>query len=55
MNKRFKAVIGSLLACASCAAHALEVYHLAPGEKIAVDGHLDDPAWAHAPLMDRFW
>jgi hypothetical protein len=39
----------------AAAAFALEVYPLAPGERITLDGRLDEPAWAHARVFDRFW
>ena len=34
---------------------AIEAYRLAPGERIALDGNLEDAAWAKAPLLDRFY
>jgi hypothetical protein len=34
---------------------AIEIHHLAPGEKVVLDGKLDEPAWQLAPLMDQFW
>jgi hypothetical protein len=37
------------------AAHALEAYRLPEGERLVVDGRLDDAAWSRAPLYDRFW
>src|SRR6185369_9201867 len=36
-------------------AAAIEAHRLAPGEKIVLDGRLDEPAWQRAPLLDRFW
>ena len=37
------------------AAFALEAYKLRPGEKIVLDGALDDGPWGRAALLDRFW
>jgi hypothetical protein len=34
---------------------ALEVYTLRQGEKIVLDGELNDAAWARAAVLDRFW
>jgi len=34
---------------------AVEVLRLAPGERIALDGALDEPAWQRAQPLDRFW
>jgi len=48
----------SLLACIlalSAAAHAIEAYRLAPGEKIVMDGKLDDAPWAKATPWNRFY
>ena len=43
----------------SCAvatsAGAVEAYRLPAGEKLAIDGRLDERAWHEAPLYDRFW
>ena len=36
-------------------ARAIEALSLAPGEKIVLDGRLDEPAWDRAQLLDRFW
>ena len=48
---------GALWAAAwGCGAvQALEVHRLAQGERVAIDGRLDEPAWSRAPLYDRFW
>ena len=45
----------ALLLGAAGFACAIEVHHLAPGEKIVLDGKLDEPAWQRAPLLDKFW
>ena len=37
------------------AAHAIEAERLAPGETIALDGRLDEPAWTRAKPWDRFY
>jgi hypothetical protein len=34
---------------------AIEALRLAPGEKITLDGRVDEPAWQRAALLDRFW
>jgi hypothetical protein len=36
-------------------AHGIEAYPLASGERIVVDGRLDDAAWSRAQAFDRFW
>lgn len=33
---------------------SLQAVRLAPGERIALDGRLDDPPWARAPVADGF-
>jgi hypothetical protein len=40
---------------ATLPAHALEARRLAAGERIVVDGRLDEPAWGNAQRLDRFW
>src|SRR3954470_8382695 len=52
-----KTLVGALLGMATAAgtAHALEAYRLPEGERIVVDGRLDEAAWSRAPLHDRFW
>ena len=48
----------ALFLCAlavSLAAHAIEAYHLAPGEKIVMDGRLDDAPWAKAQAWTKFY
>lgn len=55
MPLRFPLHLLALLVGASGFASAIEVHHLAPGEKIVLDGKLDEPAWARAPVMDQFW
>ncbi|HUL55792.1 MAG TPA: DUF5916 domain-containing protein [Usitatibacter sp.] len=37
------------------AANAIEAYRLARGEKIVMDGRLDDSAWSHAKPWDKFY
>jgi hypothetical protein len=34
---------------------ALEAQRLSPGERIVLDGNLDEPAWVRVQLYDRFW
>ena len=36
-------------------AWALEALRLGPAERVAIDGRLDEGAWARAPVHDRFW
>jgi hypothetical protein len=36
-------------------AGAIEALRLAPGEKIVLDGKLDESAWGRAKTVDRFW
>jgi hypothetical protein len=36
-------------------AHAIETYRMQAGEKVVLDGKLDDAVWAKAPLFDEFW
>ncbi|MGZ5074623.1 MAG: hypothetical protein ACXWBL_15880, partial [Usitatibacter sp.] len=50
---RFLAIAIALLV--PQAAHAIEAYRLAPGERIVLDGNLDDAAWARAKPWDRFY
>lgn len=45
----------ALLLGVSGFAFAIEVHHLAPDEKIVLDGKLDEAAWQRAPLLDTFW
>jgi hypothetical protein len=45
----------ALLLGAAGFACAIEIHHLASGEKVVLDGKLDEPAWQRAPLMDQFW
>ncbi len=54
-NKRWRGAIAALLAGTWLPAAAIEVLHLAASEKIRIDGRLDEPAWARAPVLDRFW
>jgi hypothetical protein len=57
MNQRFIGFIAAALLAGALAgpAHAIEAYRMAPGERIDVDGRLDEPAWASAAAFDRFW
>jgi Domain of unknown function (DUF5916)/Carbohydrate family 9 binding domain-like len=54
MKKPSTWLLLSILLCA-LPVHAIEAYRLAPGEKIVLDGNLDDAAWERAQTMDRFW
>src|SRR5690348_17093774 len=49
------AALAALTAIWAPRASALEVHPLAPGERITLDGRLDEPAWGEAPVFDRFW
>ena len=44
-----------VLVGAAPAAVAIEALALAPGEKIVLDGRLDEPAWNRARPLDKFW
>ncbi|HET7729780.1 MAG TPA: DUF5916 domain-containing protein [Usitatibacter sp.] len=55
MKKRVLLGIVAMAAWAAQPAMGIEAYRLAPGERVAVDGSLDEPAWSRAPLLDRFW
>jgi hypothetical protein len=48
------AVVAGMLGGAAPAL-AIEALHLAQGEKMVVDGHLDEPAWERARPLERFW
>jgi hypothetical protein len=52
-----KILVAALLAMAAGAgeAQALEAYRLPEGERVVVDGRLDEAAWSRAPRYDRFW
>ena len=54
-----KRLAGSVLAAGlglwSGVALAVEAYRLPEGTRMAVDGRLDEDAWQHAQLYDRFW
>ena len=48
--------VGLAWACLAVApAMALEAYRVPAGEKLVVDGRLDERTWLEAPLYDRFW
>ena len=36
-------------------AEAIEAVRIAPGERVALDGRLDEAVWARTPKVDRFW
>lgn len=55
MHLRLPLWLLALLLGASGFALAIEVHHLAPDEKIVLDGRLDESAWQLAPLLDKFW
>ena len=53
-----KTLLAALLAGAALGAApalAIEAARLAPGERIRIDGRLDDTGWARAAPYDRFW
>ncbi|MCM2326540.1 MAG: carbohydrate binding family 9 domain-containing protein [Lysobacter sp.] len=52
---RSAAVFLALLVPFALPGWAIEAYRLSPGERIALDGNLEDAAWARAPLLDRFY
>ena len=54
MSRR-SAWLFAFLVSASCIAAAIEVHHLAPADRIVLDGKLDEPAWAAAKPVDEFW
>ena len=55
MKKAFLlGILGSFALCAPPAS-AIEAYRLGAGERIVLDGNLDEGAWARAALLDRFW
>ena len=53
--KKTPLVLAALLLLAGGPALAIEALRLSPGERIALDGRFDEPAWSRAPLFDRFW
>jgi len=55
MSRRRSAWLFALFASAAGFASAIEVHHLAPAERIVLDGKLDEPAWALAKPVDEFW
>ena len=50
---RGAAVAAAVLAATPAA--ALQALRLAAGERIVLDGNLDEPAWQRAQVLDRFW
>ena len=54
MKKSLTSVV-FLVSLQALPAAAIEVLELSPGERITLDGRLDEPAWARAPVFDRFW
>ncbi|HET9578498.1 MAG TPA: DUF5916 domain-containing protein, partial [Usitatibacter sp.] len=55
MDRRFPLWLFALLLGAAGFAFAIEVHHLAPGERITLDGRFDEPAWERASVLDRFY
>ena len=56
MKKKTLAALAALLCLAATfPARALQALRLEPGERITLDGRLDEPAWARAQALDRFW
>ncbi|HUP29618.1 MAG TPA: carbohydrate binding family 9 domain-containing protein [Usitatibacter sp.] len=55
MNKNLALAALAILALASLPSHALQAHRLAAGERIVLDGKLDEPAWERASVYDRFW
>src|SRR5689334_21844971 len=52
-----KFLVGAALGAAVSAspAQAIEAVRLVPGERIVLDGRLDEPAWTRSKPHDRFW
>jgi hypothetical protein len=55
MQKPLSLAVLALMAWCAAPALAIQAYRLGPGERIVLDGRLEEPAWARAPLLDRFW
>jgi hypothetical protein len=56
MKKAFLlGVLGCVATCCAPPAAAIQAHRLAAGEKIVLDGNLDEPAWQRAALLDQFW
>jgi hypothetical protein len=55
MSLRIPLWLAAFLLGASGFVFAIEVHHLAPEEKIVLDGRLDEPAWQRAKPVDEFW
>ena len=47
-------LVPALAAQDAAARPSLQAFRLAPGERIALDGRLDEALWARAPASDRF-
>jgi hypothetical protein len=55
MNKAILIPALLLGAAGALPAAAVEALHLAPAERIVLDGRLDEPAWERAQPLGRFW
>ncbi|HET7729130.1 MAG TPA: DUF5916 domain-containing protein [Usitatibacter sp.] len=55
MRKILAGAAFAILQTAAMPLLALEAYRLPAGERIVLDGRIDEPAWQRAALYDRFW
>jgi hypothetical protein len=55
MRKTLSRILFLFLGLASLPGAAIEALRIAPGERIALDGRFDEPAWQRAELYERFW
>lgn len=55
LRMKTRIALGMALVAAAACAHAIEAYRLEAGEKIVLDGRLDEPAWSRAKPWDRFY
>ena len=55
MKKPLQLVIVAAWALVAMPALSIEAHRLGVGERITLDGRLDEAAWSRAELLDRFW
>ena len=55
MRKFLQGVAAAMVVLAAGPAAAVEAVRLAQGERIVLDGNLDEAAWTRAQRIDRFW
>ena len=55
MNKLLLGWLGAVALSLAGPAGAIEAVRLAQGERVALDGRLDEPVWTRATKVDRFW